>query len=80
MIKNTTDNNTAWNIFDSSRNPTNPRYNLLQPLELSSAEVDLLNGTFGLNGVDFLSNGFQLKDNNASRNALNSTYIYMAIA
>ena len=78
MIKSTTDNNTAWNIFDSSRNPTNPRYNLLQP-QLSSAEIDLLN-TFGLNGVDFLSNGFQLKDNNASRNALNSTYLYMAFA
>ena len=77
MIKNIT-SATAWLIFDSARNPTNSRYNLLQPQD-SAAEIDLLN-LYSLEGVDFLTNSFQLKDTNASRNALNDNYIYMAFA
>jgi hypothetical protein len=77
MIKNTT-TATAWCIFDSARNPTNSRYNLLQAQD-PAAELDLLT-LYGLEGVDFLSTSFQLKDTNASRNALNNIYLYMAFA
>ena len=77
MIKRT-DAGAAWCIFDSARNTTNSRYNLLQAQD-SAAELDLLN-LYGLNGVDFLSTSFQLKDANTSRNANGGTYIFMAFA
>jgi len=77
MIKNTT-TGTAWCIFDSARNPTNSRYNLLQAQD-PAAELDLLT-LYGLEGVDFLSTSFQLKDTNGSRNTLNNIYLYMAFA
>tara|TARA_B100000767_G_scaffold271481_1_gene297219 strand:+ start:746 stop:1987 length:1242 start_codon:yes stop_codon:yes gene_type:complete len=77
IIKNATSSG-AWCIFDSARNPTNSRYNLLQAQD-SAAEIDLLN-LYGLEGVDFLSTSFQLKDTNASRNTGGETYLYMAFA
>ena len=77
LIIKRTDIAGAWQIFDNKRNTTNPRYYLLQP-QASDAETDL--SSLGLNGVGFYSNGFQLLDTNASRNASGGTYFYMVFA
>ena len=63
----------AWFIMDNKRSPTNPRQLLLQPAS-NAAEENVGNA------IDFNSNGFQILDTNASRNASGGTYIYMAFA
>jgi hypothetical protein len=71
MIKRTGVGN--WDIFDSVRHPNNP---VDQPLwaDLPDGEQDE-----NVHRVDFLSNGFKLRDDSASIN-LSGTYIYMAFA
>jgi hypothetical protein len=62
-------------ILDDERRTYNPAFNGLYP-NLSDAEGNFGNST----GIDFLSNGFKLRDSVASVNASGGTYIYMAIA
>jgi hypothetical protein len=75
MIKDT---NTAgyWAIFDTVRSTYNVTSNYLQA-QSSAAEVSLVAN------IDFLSNGFKLRANNANsaqNNVSGNTYIYMAFA
>jgi hypothetical protein len=76
MIKQT---NAAapWIVFDAARNTANAEDNILYP-NTSGAE-DKGVGTSPL-GVDFLSNGFKIRNADAWLNGTGSTYIFMAFA
>lgn len=73
MIKrsNTTSN---WIIMDNKRNTFNEMESRLFP-NLDSAEQ-----TQSTYGLDFLSNGFKLRDTVSQSNGSGSTYIFMAFA
>ena len=74
MIKNITVGG-AWCIFDNKQNT----HNALNLMLL--ADQNLANSGGGTSdNLDFLSNGFKLRDNSSGRNASGSTYIYMAFA
>jgi hypothetical protein len=62
-----------WQIYDSTRSPTNPALLTLNPNQAAS-EV-----TSG-NDLDILSNGFKARDNGSINNNSGSTYLYMAFA
>jgi hypothetical protein len=63
-----------WRILDNKRNLTNPRNSTLKP---NLTEIEL---TGNNEKVDFLSNGFQIKNSHSGRNTNGGTYIYMAFA
>jgi len=63
-----------WGIFDNKRDTANPNTAVLLA-QSSQVEAQATGG-----GVNFLSNGFQLNDNNSNRNSSGETYIYMAFA
>jgi hypothetical protein len=67
-----TDSSSNWYIQDTSRSSYNVQKAVLFS-ESSSAET-----TDG--GLDFFSNGFKLRNTDASENASGGTYIYMAFA
>ena len=73
MLKrtNTTSN---WIIMDSKRNASNEMDSRLFP-NLTNAEQ-----TQSTYGLDFLSNGFKLRDTVSQSNGSGSTYVYMAFA
>ena len=73
MLKrtNTTSN---WIIMDSKRNAFNEMETRLFP---NLADAEQTQSTYGL---DFLSNGFKLRDTVSQSNGSGSTYIYMAFA
>ena len=73
MLKriNTTSN---WIIMDNKRNTFNEMESRLFP-NLTNAEA-----TQSTYGLDFLSNGFKLRDTVSQSNGSGSTYIYMAYA
>jgi hypothetical protein len=75
ILTKRTDSANYWMILDDERRTYNPAFNGLYP-NLSDAEGNFGNST----GIDFLSNGFKLRDSVASVNASGGTYIYMAIA
>ena len=69
--------NTAqeWQLYDNQRDPYNVANHKLEP-NSSNAESILTTD----NNLDFLSNGFKLRQGNGGMNASGSTYIYMAFA
>ena len=68
-----TDSASAWVMIDNARDTSNPRLKYLMAQGVNSEAADL-------NGVDFLSNGFQIKDDYADWNTSGSPYIYIAFA
>jgi len=62
----------GWYIFDSARDTYNAVDDYLRA-DTAAAEANL-------DSYDFLSNGFKLRNNNASFNESGGTYIYMAFA
>ena len=68
---NTTSN---WIIMDNKRNTFNEMESRLFP---NLANAEQTQSTYGL---DFLSNGFKLRDTVSQSNGSSSTYIYMAFA
>jgi hypothetical protein len=68
-----TDSADSWVMHDNARSTSNPRkeYLLAQGSNVEATD---------LNGIDFLSNGFQILDDYAYYNASGGTYIYMAFA
>ena len=64
------DANARWVVWDNKRDTSNTRTTGLNP-EGNYAEITGYD-------VDFLSNGFQLKDAEAALNASGGTYLYMA--
>ena len=61
-----------WNIFDNKRDPHNPVTTRLAP-SLPDAEDTV-------SGLDFLSNGFKIRDSGTTLNENNTTIAYMAFA
>ena len=68
-----TDSADSWVIHDNARSTSNPRKEYLLANGNNAEATDL-------NGIDFLSNGFQILDDYAYYNASGGTYIYMAFA
>ena len=73
MIKRTTAN--AWGIFDSARGVFNEI-----TMNLDADRTDAENTATNYDDLDFLSNGFKLREENDDINASGGTYIYMAFA
>jgi len=67
-------NTENWQIFDSVRNTANPVNTNLSPNGTSEE------GTSSAFDMDFLANGFKLRNSNANLNTLNNTFVYMAFA
>jgi len=67
-----------WLIFDSTRNPTNEVRSFLEP-NTSDAETIEQTTNYEL-GIDFDSNGFQIKARGGGMNGNGDNYIYMAFA
>ena len=74
LIKNTTVGGN-WCLFDNKNTPINP-VNLMMLADTAGTQSA---GGTGDN-LDFLSNGFKLRDNSSGRNATGSTYLYLAFA
>ena len=83
IIKRTTSDhsNGGWYIYDSSRDPINSAFNFIVA-ESDYAERRASNNSAFVNTyyVDFLSNGFKLRNNATNANRENIDYIYMAWA
>ena len=69
MIKSTSSSGTAWNMWDNKRTP----YDMLRA-NASDSEFS------GPGRITFSTTGFQLLDNDASRNSSGGNYIFMAFA
>ncbi len=68
-------NGTAfWDCFDSSRDTSNPR---IHDMWVDISDPEFVSTSYS---VDFLDNGFQLKNTDAKMNASGGTYIYAAFA
>jgi hypothetical protein len=65
---------TQWIIEDTTRSTTNV---MDARLFADASEAELSNGN---GNIDFLSNGFKLRNSHAGMNGSGSTYIYMAFA
>ena len=76
IIQKSTSINANWPIWDSTRNTSNIAHRVLNT-DLSDAEYTSADGVVG---IDILSNGFKMRDNNATRNQSGVNYIYIAFA
>jgi len=76
MVKRTDDAST-WQIYDNARDLINPVYYHLKADD-SAKESD--GRTSGGYVLDFLSNGFKIREDNGYTNATNGTYIFMAFS
>jgi hypothetical protein len=74
LIVKRTDTTANWKMVDNKRSTSNPRQKTLFP-NLGNAESDVITDR-----VNFLTNGFQIKNNDSSWNANGGTYIYMVFA
>ena len=72
LIKGT-DSAYNWQLFDSERNPANPRNGRL---ELNNTSQETTTG----NNVNFLDDGFDFNTNSDKLNGSSKSYIYMAFA
>jgi len=77
-IKNTSSSSTDWVVIDSQRQPFNQSN--LTKLYISSANSESTIGVNSQMNLDFLSNGFKLRDSNNKVNASGDVYIYCAWA
>jgi len=75
IILKRTNSAQEWQMYDNERDPYNVANHKLEP-NSTSAESILTTD----NNLDFLSNGFKLRQGNGGMNASGSTYIYMAFA
>lgn len=74
LIVKRTDSSANWRLVDNKRSPSNPRQKALFP-NLNNAESDVSD-----DAVDFLTNGFQIKNSDSSWNNNGGTYLYIAFA
>ena len=72
VIMKRTNTTGEWGIFDDKRNTFNVA---TSELKANASDADEINGA-----IDFLSNGFKLRDTALFMNGSGSTYIYMAFA
>ena len=74
IIKNTTTAGYDWVMDDVKRSPFNEMNNTLY------ANANYAEYTGGAYGIDYLSNGFKIRDDHENYNKSGDTYIYMAFA
>ena len=74
LVLKRTDDSKSWVLFDNKRSPFN-----LVDKSLYPNRTDGDNGLSNLE-VDFLSNGFKIKNSVNTINASDGTYVYMAFA
>jgi len=74
MLKITSGTTAGWYIWDTKRETYNPNNQYLNAVE---ADAEQSASTFD---IDFLSNGFKLRNSNAGLNGSANSYIYMAFA
>ena len=77
MIKRTDKNGYGWYMWDTTREPFNPKWDFLA----ANAKTDEQNNDYYK--IDFISNGFKLRSDDGIMNAYeggNGKYIYMAFA
>ena len=72
LLKRSTDGSNYWEIRDNKRDPNNPANSRLFPNTTDSQSVG--------EGIDFLNNGFKLRNNGTGSNENAKFYIYMAFA
>ncbi len=72
LLKNTTDNGDDWHLFDTKRDPIN---RASQRLKTNDSGVEASDGA-----LDFLSNGFKLRNTSNARNGNGDTIIFIAFA
>jgi hypothetical protein len=68
-----TDSTGAWHVFDTARNTFNP-VNTYQLWNVGQAD----DGPYASNSIDFLSNGFKIRNSAAQLNTSGGDYIYGA--
>lgn len=73
MVKLASGSGEDWHIFDSSRSTSNV---VKERLIANGSSSENANDSI----LDFLSNGFKFRENNAGWNGSGNTYIYMAFA
>jgi hypothetical protein len=79
MIKDI-DGTPNWTIRDNNRDPFNPTYNYIYP-NLNQQGTDIgPPATSGSYELDFLSNGFKIRNTDDKLNTSGNEYIYMAFA
>ena len=75
VILKRTNSSNHWIMFDNKRDPHNEALGVLYPSQ--GAAEDRSNGT---NDIDFLSNGFKIREDNGECNGSGDSYIFMAFA
>jgi hypothetical protein len=65
---------THWRLWDSVREPRNPKNLTLTPSDANHETV------YGNDDADFLSNGFKIRSTGSYSNSSNVTYVYAAFA
>jgi hypothetical protein len=78
ILKNISSGSTDWIVYDNKRSSSGGNNVIDAWLAPHSSSAEASNNT--ANNLDFLSNGFKLRHDNADLNASGSTYIYMAFA
>ena len=72
LLKRSTDSTNNWEIRDNKRDPNNPANSRLFP---NTSDVQSVG-----EGIDFLNNGFKLRNSGTGSNSDDKTYVYMAFA
>ena len=74
LIKRTDASGDYWNLMDNKRDPFNGNTTThrLYPNSFNSDETGI--------GIDFLANGFKIRDTNSNNNGTSMTYVYAAFA
>jgi hypothetical protein len=72
MFKKTTGSNANWQTFDAKRNSFNPRSEAMHADDATTPSTDQT--------IDFLSNGFKLRSNQAHLNEDGVLFVYAAFA
>ena len=75
LMTKRTDSSDHWRIVDNARNTTNNGALLGMKANQNEAESDA-----GSRNIDFLTNGFKMRDTDVDSNASSGTYVYMAFA
>ncbi len=75
IIKNTSDADDQWIVWDNKRSTSNPVDDYLAP---SASDAESANSNWAI--IDFLSNGFKLRSSDISYNQNTYSYIYIAFA
>lgn len=76
MVKRANGSNTNWTILDNKRNTFNVTNARLFANSSSAESVS----SGGVGSVDFVSNGFKVRDSHQDGNSSSGTYIYFAFA